>query len=229
MPKDPRWLVKARSYLGQKEIKGRRHNPQILKWWTLIHAGFTDDETPWCAGFVGGVLESCGIKSSRSAAARSYLKWGKAISTPIAGCVTVFSRGAANGHVAFFLERTASGIKVLGGNQGDGVSIATYPASRLLGYRWPEGEPYTVDVPRPKPKPQPEPAVPPDVEPPVENEDDGDQTLSGRFKHWANVAGTAGATFLTALLSGDWRAVAAVCGVGFLIFCVIWFTHMRRQ
>src|SRR5437868_11136252 len=102
MPQDPRWLIKARSYIGLKEIKGRKHNPQILQWWTLIRAGFTDDETPWCAGFVGGVLESVGIKSSRSAAARSYLKWGVKLDEPVPGCIVVLERGAANGHVFFF-------------------------------------------------------------------------------------------------------------------------------
>lgn len=69
---EPVWLRIARGYLGQREIVGRKHNPLILRWWQRIRAPFTDDETPWCAGFVGGVLEEAGIKSSRSAAARSY-------------------------------------------------------------------------------------------------------------------------------------------------------------
>jgi hypothetical protein len=52
---EPRWLAEARRHLGVREIAGRKHNPLILRWWTLIRAPFTDDETPWCAGFVGGV------------------------------------------------------------------------------------------------------------------------------------------------------------------------------
>ena len=42
-----------------------------------------------------------------------------------------------SGHVAFFVSRSAQTIKVLGGNQSDAVSIAEYPAGRLLGYRIP--------------------------------------------------------------------------------------------
>lgn len=225
MSTDPRWLKKARSYLGQKEIEGRQHNPQILKWWTLIRAGFTDDETPWCAGFVGGVLESVGITSSRSAAARSYLNWGSKLNKPVLGCITVFSRGTSNGHVAFYVGEDAAGNpRVLGGNQGNAVSIATYQKERVLGYRWPAGEPVTAEQAKPA-KSKPMPVNPPDVEEPEPDEGG----LSGKVKHWTNIIGTAAGGFLTALMSGDWRAVAAVAGVGFLIFCVIWFTHMRRN
>lgn len=139
---DPAWLSKARTYLGQKEIKGAKHNPMILRMWTLIRAPFTDDETPWCAGFVGGVLEEVGIKSSRSAAARSYLKWGVKISKPEIGAIVVFERGPVNGHVGFIVGKDAKGnLLVLGGNQGDMVKISPFATGRVLGYRWPAGVP----------------------------------------------------------------------------------------
>lgn len=134
---DPAWLAKARSYLGQTEIKGRKHNPVILRWWVLIRAHFTDDETPYCAAFVGAVLEECGIRSSRSAAARSYLRWGVNIHGPAVGAIVVFKRGAG-GHVGFVVGRDTRGnLMVLGGNQGDKVSIAPFDVNRVLGYRWP--------------------------------------------------------------------------------------------
>lgn len=142
---DPVWYQKALSYLGQKEIHGRRHNPLILRWWTLIRAPFTDDETPWCAGFVGGVLEECGIVSSRRANARSYMKWGTALSSPAVGCIVVFWRGKPKGwkgHVGFVAGKTDTGkLLVLGGNQGNMVSIIDKPSSRVLGYRWPKSHP----------------------------------------------------------------------------------------
>lgn len=139
---DPAWLSKARTYIGQKEIKGAKHNPMILRMWTLIRAPFTDDETPWCAGFVGGVLEEVGIKSSRSAAARSYLKWGVALGKPEIGAIVVFERGPVNGHVGFIVGIAANGnLLVLGGNQGDMVKISPFDPARKLGYRWPAGVP----------------------------------------------------------------------------------------
>lgn len=137
---EPFWLVEARKHIGQREIAGRKHNPLILRWWALIRAPFTDDETPWCAGFVGGVLESCKIRSSRSASARSYLEWGRKLGSPATGCIVVFSRpgSAWSGHVGFLAGVDAAGnLMVLGGNQGDRVSIKPFSRARVLGYRWP--------------------------------------------------------------------------------------------
>jgi uncharacterized protein (TIGR02594 family) len=148
---EPRWITAARAQLGQAEIHGRKHNPRILKWWIAIRAPFTDDETPWCAGFVGGQLESVGIKSSRSAAARSYLKWGKKLTAAAVGCIVVFSRGPVNGHVGFVVGQDSRGnLMVLGGNQGDAVNIKAFSTGNVLGYRWPAGEsgPATFVLPR---------------------------------------------------------------------------------
>ena len=106
----PYWLEVAYNYLGTKEVKGNKHNPLILRWWSLIRAPFTNDETPWCAGFVGGILEQCGLRSTRSAAARSYNKWGKQLDGPVVGAIAVLWRGSpysASGHVAFSWQRQA--------------------------------------------------------------------------------------------------------------------------
>ena len=139
--KVPPWLSIARSYEGLEEIVGGEHNPEILRFWELCGLPFKDDETPWCAGFVGGCLEQCGINSSRSGMARSYLKWGRPIDEPIKGCIVVFWRGSVNspsGHVGFFMGKPNNiHIYCLGGNQGNRVCIKKYPAARVLGYRLP--------------------------------------------------------------------------------------------
>ena len=140
-PAEPRWLATARKYIGMSEVKGSKHNPKILRFWQLIRAPFTDDETPWCAGFIGGILEEHGIKSTRSAAARSYLKFKK-LSAPRVGCICVLERGPAHGHVFFFEGFTQTGNPVgVGGNQGDKVSRASFDKKRVLGYFWPPDEP----------------------------------------------------------------------------------------
>ncbi len=142
MTAEPFWLAEARKHVGLREIAGRKHNPVIIRWWTLISAPFRDDETPWCAGFVGGVLEHVKIKSSRSAAARSYLNWGQKLDRAVVGCIVVFSRpgSAWSGHVGFVVGvDTAGNLLVLGGNQGNMVSIKPFSRNRVLGYRWPTG------------------------------------------------------------------------------------------
>ncbi len=141
---DPRWLKRARTYLGQREIAGRKHNPTITGFWKDIKAPFSDDETPWCAGFVGSMLENTGIKSSRSAAARSYEKWGVKLAAPALGAIVVFAR-KGGGHVGFVTGWDDNYLKVLGGNQSDAVTEARFARKgstlRVLGYRWPAGEP----------------------------------------------------------------------------------------
>jgi len=135
------WLKLAASYIGTKEIPGAQHNNLILGWWKWIRAPFTDDETPWCAAFVGGVLEQCNIRSSRSAAAKSYLGWGAQLKEPAVGAIVVFWRGKPNGpfgHVGFVAGRDKFGnIMVIGGNQNDAVTVKPFALSRVLSYRWP--------------------------------------------------------------------------------------------
>ncbi len=138
---DGAWMKLARTELGVAEIPGEENNPRVIEYYKDAGHGWVKaDSTAWCAAFVGSVLERSGYSSSKSLAARSYLTWGKKLSKPKEGCIVVFSRGDPNGwqgHVGFYVSETATHIKVLGGNQGDKVSIASYPKSRLLGYRWP--------------------------------------------------------------------------------------------
>ncbi|ELA6496136.1 TIGR02594 family protein [Salmonella enterica] len=139
---EPVWLVEGRKYIGEKEIKGPQHNPLILQFWKDIkRGGIKDDETPWCAAYVGGVLERSGIKSSRFESASSYLSWGSELKEPALGCVVVFTR-EGGGHVGFVVGKSPNGdLMVLGGNQSDAVNIRAFARSRVTGYRWPAGVP----------------------------------------------------------------------------------------
>lgn len=141
---DPQWLAIARPLVGLHEVKGAEHSPEILGMWRAIkRSGIQDDETPWCAAFVGACLERAGIRSSRFESAASYLKWGVRLDGPAHGCIVVFSRDGG-GHIGFVVGVDASGnLLVLGGNQGDQVSVKAFPTTRVTGYRWP------VDVPIP--------------------------------------------------------------------------------
>ena len=140
--KDPPWLRVARGYIGQHEIAGTKHNPAILRMWTRIRAPFTDDETPWCAAFVGSCLEETGIRSTRSAGALSYLQYGDRLEAPALGCIAVKQRYNAagklvGGHVTFVVGRDKSGnLWCLGGNQNDAVSISAYMPGVFRAFRW---------------------------------------------------------------------------------------------
>jgi uncharacterized protein (TIGR02594 family) len=153
MSNDPKWLTRARWYNGVVETKGPQHNPKIMHLLDVADGkddgknlqGIRDDETPWCATFVSGVLEEVGIQSMRSAWARSYLKFGTKLSGPAVGAIVVFERGPTSGHVGFVVGKDASGnIVVLGGNQGDMVKLSPFALRRVLDYRWPSDEPLPV-------------------------------------------------------------------------------------
>ena len=140
---NPVWLKLASSYLGLREYRGSRHNPKILEWWIKLGLPFRNDETPWCAGYVCGVLEEAGIRSPRSAAARSFYwkGWGRILSGPAVGCVVSMWRGSkkgAYGHVGFVVGKDRFGnLMILGGNQGNRVSIRPFNRNRVLSYHWP--------------------------------------------------------------------------------------------
>ena len=125
---------------GVTEIPGAEANPRIVEYHahTLLKA--TSDEVPWCAAFVGFCLDRAGVKSTASAAARSYCNWGVP-AVQKRGAIVVFSRGdnAVSGHVGFLLEAiTGGGLVVLGGNQADKVCRRTFPRSMVVACRWPK-------------------------------------------------------------------------------------------
>ena len=137
---DPKWMQLARGELGVKEKPGRGNNPRIVGYGEKAGIDwYRSDSTAWCAVFANAMLERAGYAGTRSAMARSFLTWGKKLKRPKPGCLVVFKRGNSSwqGHVAFFVRRVGGHIEVLGGNQRDAVNIKRYPASKLLGYRWP--------------------------------------------------------------------------------------------
>ncbi|WP_337036909.1 TIGR02594 family protein [Enterobacter asburiae] len=76
---------------------------------------------PWCAVFVGAMLERTGIKSTCFESAKSYMEWGEPLQTPARGCVVVLTRDGG-GHVGFVVGRAPNGdLMLLGGNQSDRV------------------------------------------------------------------------------------------------------------
>lgn len=127
---------------GVNEVVGPgEHNPQIIEYHQSTTLKATDDETPWCSAFVCWVMEQAGYRSTHSAAARSWLRWGKALPGPQAGAIVVYRRGNSTwqGHVGFIHNHSDGKlIATLGGNQSNRVNVTLYPKSKVLGYRWPK-------------------------------------------------------------------------------------------
>ena len=131
----------AEGYLGLEEYPAARHNPEIIRFFADAgNSWVQDDETPWCAAFVGSVLAQVGLSGTNRLNARSYLDWGTPVDLSDArkGDVVVFWRGTKDGwkgHVGFYSHHDDTNVYVLGGNQGNKVSVAPYSIDRLLGVR----------------------------------------------------------------------------------------------
>ena len=135
------WIKLARAEIGVHEIKGTLDEPKVLGYFKDAgFAGIQDDETAWCAAFVGAMLKRSGITPSGSLSARSYEKWGQKLVSPLYGAIGVKKRTGGPdwaGHVGFIVGANSTRIYMLGGNQADEVSIASFNRSEFTAYRWP--------------------------------------------------------------------------------------------
>ena len=138
----------ARTFLDVAEVAGHVNNPQILAFLQTDETWPTADEVPWCSAFMNYVCKLVDLPRSRSLSARSWLRIGIPIELADArpdGDIVILKRGEgaqpgpevinAPGHVGLYAGRDGDKVLLLGGNQGDKVSIAAFPASRVLGVR----------------------------------------------------------------------------------------------
>jgi uncharacterized protein (TIGR02594 family) len=139
---------------GVHEVVGRGSNRTIIGWRDELNgaspagkplvSGFSDDDIPWC-GLFAAIVAFRRMKAIAEVPyaplwARNWLRYGVATKTPALGDILVFSRGSG-GHVGFYIAEDKSAYHVLGGNQGNKVSIVRIAKNRLLGARRP---PYVI-------------------------------------------------------------------------------------
>lgn len=152
----------AQRFVGTAEAPGMASNPLVLAMLRLDQAWPAGDDVAWCSAFLNFVAWLLRLPRSKSLSARSWLQVGTpvALEDAVAGFdVVILQRGTgaqpgaevlnAPGHVGLFAGfepgelftgaastvRLQGKVLLLGGNQGDQVSIASYPAGRVLGVR----------------------------------------------------------------------------------------------
>ncbi len=140
----PAWLIRAEDEQGVSEVAGPGSNPRIAEYFSVCTWQNTDDSVPWCSAFVCAMLEWSRVRSTRSAAAKSFLEWGIEIEVPITGCIVVLTRPGGTKekplyHVGFYVGDAENGdIFALSGNYRDTVCTALYSKSRVVSYRIPD-------------------------------------------------------------------------------------------
>jgi uncharacterized protein (TIGR02594 family) len=116
------------------------NNSTILTMLQEFESWVTDTDTPWCSAYMNYVHAKTGYEYTGKLNARSWLNVGLPVMSPEMGDVVVLWRSSPNswkGHVGMFIRYSIDRkyIYLLGGNQGNKVSINRYSINRVLGYR----------------------------------------------------------------------------------------------
>ena len=138
----------AQRFVGMREVAGIKDNPMIMEMLTRENDWPEHDEVPWCSAFVNWVCWLLRLPRSKSLRARSWLEVGWTVDLADARVgvdVVILWRGDepqpgrevidAPGHVGFYAGQDDTYVQILGGNQGDAVSIRSYQKKRVLGVR----------------------------------------------------------------------------------------------
>lgn len=147
--KSPRILVQAVKLIGTKEIVGKEHNPTIMFWAKELKLSsvYNADEIPWCGLFIAYCCHAAGLDVvSKPLWALSWANWGTSVTEPMLGDVLTFKRDGG-GHVGIYVGEDVTHFHVLGGNQGNAVSVSRIAKSRLFKARrteWKIAQPANV-------------------------------------------------------------------------------------
>jgi uncharacterized protein (TIGR02594 family) len=145
---EPAWLRAAWAKLGTREAAGAANSPAIMGWakrlgTKVLGMAYNADSVPWCGLFVATCMADAGLPPPPIAVrAKAWATWGLALRPErlAPGAVLVFER-SGGGHVGLYVGEDATAYHVLGGNQGDAVSIARIAKDRCVARRWPAGQP----------------------------------------------------------------------------------------
>jgi uncharacterized protein (TIGR02594 family) len=135
----PRHLLKAIELYGTQEIVGSKHNPVIMGWAkeTGLQSVYTADEIPWCGLFIAVIMKRADRQPVKDPLwAANWNNFGVKVKIPMLGDVLTFTR-QGGGHVGLYIGEDNSAYYVLGGNQGNKVSIVRILKSRLSQVRRP--------------------------------------------------------------------------------------------
>lgn len=141
----PRHVSIALSLLGTVEVPGAADSPIIMGWGRemrergVVIEGYSADAVPWCGWFMAYVMTMADRPVvDKPLWALNWNKFGVDGGQPELGDVLTFVRNGG-GHVGIYIAEDAQGFyHLLGGNQGDKVSIARIAKSRMKGCRQPD-------------------------------------------------------------------------------------------
>lgn len=134
------WIAESKKVFGLHEV---HHNKRLRQWLISDRNTLGDPaQLPWCGDFVETAIkrslpteELTGKLAENPYWARNWSEFGIPV-PPIYGSIAVFTRDGG-GHVGFLVGFDDTDYYVLGGNQGNTVSVVRIAKNRLLATRWP--------------------------------------------------------------------------------------------
>lgn len=155
-------LAEARNGAWKENGKGVPGNPNILQCYKDNGFNYTDDHTPWCAGFVGAVLFRSGLpKVNRTLWAYDYAKsgttppdraklfkgeWATTYANPKDPTTWRFNDVIViDRHVAFVrgVDPVKRVVRIAGGNQSDNVTECNW-GGKYYDLVWSVGRAWTL-------------------------------------------------------------------------------------
>lgn len=141
-PTLPPWMYELVRKMGLHESRDKAELVEFLK-----EGEFLGDpaKLPWC----GDAVESAFAKTlpneplpSNPFFAQNWRFFGRDVD-PLVGSVGVIRWSANAGHVGFVSKVTSSRISMVGGNQSNAITNASFPRSAFIAFRWPTTFPIT--------------------------------------------------------------------------------------
>ena len=130
----PKVFKIAYDLIGTKEKIGKENNPIIMDWAKQVGLTktYSADSIPWCGLFVAYCVSKAGFEVVKNPLwARNWANFGTKEKKAMLGDILTFVRDGG-GHVGIYVGENRTGYFVLGGNQGDEVSIVKIAKSRCL-------------------------------------------------------------------------------------------------
>lgn len=143
----PVWMGELHRRMGLHEV---RDNARLIDFLKIGKYLGNPKNLPWC----GDGLESVFAKTlpneplpSNPFFAQNWVKFGVQlgglnIRRPYIGAVGVIRWNARSGHVGIVAGVERDRIALLGGNQSNRISIAWFPRSKFIAFRWPKTAPF---------------------------------------------------------------------------------------
>ena len=136
----PRLVQAAIEYIGLKEVPGQKNNPVIMQMAEAVGVAdiYKNDDTSWCALFISFLCKKTNKPLPLTKDKYDYIRaaWFLKYGNPVRsgdeklGDILVFQRTGGN-HVGIYIAESKDTFYVLGGNQGNSVSIAEISKFRL--------------------------------------------------------------------------------------------------